>query len=587
MLIFPVAFDPLIKPWRSRMHNHRSFIFSLSTALALAGLMLGCAEEKFDFILPQIAVDACSESVVVVAGRKLGGTSNCGAPFGEAVISTDSSKLVRIFNPSSVPLTITRISLEKGDQSPFRIDHAPQRIDAGKDGEVQLSYRADREIEVMDDLLIESNAGNLTKGEVIRVKVTAKGVDRGLPSLELSSQGCEFGPIAIEQAAQCEITLRNKGQRTLLIESLQIEGSELSNPASAELAAFQFQGKKPVSGEKIEKGKSIQLFVRFLPHEPGQASGKLRVKSNDPMEPIQEVSLSGEGVLPPIAVCGIKTVNGQQFSRTKGIEPLDNVVVTAEGSHATAPNATLKAFEWKVVRRPPGSTMEPHQPTEMETPFYFSNNAYGVDLAGQYAVQLTVEDSNNIRSTNECLVEFEAIPSDSIHVQLVWDTEYGDMDLHLMKKDDQNQFCASSLNARGTPGPIAKRCETVQFDDCNYGNCRPSRSSKGPDWDGLEQTPSDGDPTLDVDDTSGFGPENINIGAALHGSYLVSVHSYSGGRPSGNTVRIYLYGQLAAEFYKVLAPDEWWETAIIHLPDQMSAMPCIEDLSTERLECPL
>ena len=96
-----------------------------------------------------------------------------------------------------------------------------------------------------------------------------------------------------------------------------------------------------------------------------------------------------------------------------------------------------------------------------------------------------------------------------------------------------------------------------------------------------EPTEDGGDPSLDIDDREGFGPENINIDVAVPGEYLVGVDYFTPeGTPIGNTIRIYLYGQLYAEFYRELVPNEFWEVAIINWPEA-----CVEDLSTTASEC--
>src|SRR5688572_18637511 len=350
-------------------------VLSARTVLCFFSLLIafGCTQEKLDFILPQIAVDACSESMVTISGKTLGGTANCQADFGEAEISVDAKKSLWIFNPSSVPLTIKRIGLQKAD-SPFRLVAQPGKVDAGQKVEVHLIHRAMREEQASDELLIESNAGNLKSSQTISVSVSARGVDKGLPSLELHTVGCDFGMVAVKQPVQCEVLLTNRGARSLMLDHVELLEHGSKNASGS--PAFMFQGNFPSDGDVLRQGESAQLYVTFLPEQQGVFAGNVRVRSNDPMSPMQEAKLSGEGVLPPIAVCGIKKVNGTTYSSAKGIEPLDNVVVSAEGSHAEAPGASIRAYEWKIIKRPSGSTIEPHQRTQMETPFYFSNNAF-------------------------------------------------------------------------------------------------------------------------------------------------------------------------------------------------------------------
>ena len=84
----------------------------------------------------------------------------------------------------------------------------------------------------------------------------------------------------------------------------------------------------------------------------------------------------------------------------------------------------------------------------MDTGFSFAGRP-GIDLAGTYVVRVTVVDDLGTRSINDCSVEFEAIPTDTIHVQLVWDTSYGDMDLHMTKKNDAGEYCMNGYSLVG------------------------------------------------------------------------------------------------------------------------------------------
>ena len=103
--------------------------------------------------------------------------------------------------------------------------------------------------------------------------------------------------------------------------------------------------------------------------------------------------------------------------------------------------------------------------------------------------------------------------------------------------------------------------------DCYFAN-------PTPDW--ARNGPSD-DPSLDIDDTNGAGPENINLDnpedtGSLGGQYKVGIHYYRaeadafGGTPwaSDVTVRIYLGGVLASEVQRNLrTTNRFWEVAAI------------------------
>jgi hypothetical protein len=72
-------------------------------------------------------------------------------------------------------------------------------------------------------------------------------------------------------------------------------------------------------------------------------------------------------------------------------------------------------------------------------------------------------------------------------------------------------------------------------DDCNFRNCQGGAVL---DW-GVPGVTID-DPHLDIDDTNGFGPENINIDRPVPGVYRVGVHAWGGA--ANVTVRIYCGG---------------------------------------------
>jgi hypothetical protein len=127
---------------------------------------------------------------------------------------------------------------------------------------------------------------------------------------------------------------------------------------------------------------------------------------------------------------------------------------------------------------------------------------------------------------------------------MFWDTRDTDMDLHLLS-------------------PVAKRWfdeDTNQ--DCFYSNC----TGTPPNWS--NQASDVDDPHLDIDDTDGFGPENINVDRPAAGSYRVGVHAYSGSAGKV-TVRLYCGGS-RLEPRATLGPvaleqDEVWKVADVEI----------------------
>jgi len=190
-----------------------------------------------------------------------------------------------------------------------------------------------------------------------------------------------------------------------------------------------------------------------------------------------------------------------------------------DGSASYDPSGgTIVDWDWQLVSYPSGSavTMPPGDAIR-------SN--FVPDMAGDYVGQLVVtNDAGN--SSEPCTVTLESIPAENMWIEMYWVAPYDDMDLHLVR-------------ANGN---------TESNQDCYYANCVPPQTLN---WG---SSGSDDNPSLDLDDIPGSGPENINIGQPESTTYTVYVHDYSGSNwgqqgadtTSSNdvTVNIYLNGTL-------------------------------------------
>ena len=160
---------------------------------------------------------------------------------------------------------------------------------------------------------------------------------------------------------------------------------------------------------------------------------------------------------------------------------------------------------------------------------------------------------SNTCPQQEATIIVNSLPDEDIHVELTWttpgdpnetDTEGTDVDLHFRH-------------------PNAQRWNQSPY-DCYFANPNPDWGPTGPI----------GNPSLDIDDVNGAGPENINLNdpeftdqTTIPGPYLVGVHYYQSGGlftadygASEATIRIYLGGSLAGTYTRVLdVTDNFWE----------------------------
>lgn len=577
---------------------HRPLWSSLVLGALFTLPMTGCDDVGVIAIAPRIAIDACATPDIKSGGVSVGGVDDCGIDLGTRDISVRYAQIITITNPSNVDLEIESMHFDAETSDPsFAVKVFPSLVGKGLSVEAVITFRPNFESTINGTLVISSNATNApdydgspgaSEYSDILIPVSGTGVDNGIPDILITPGECDFGRVAQGGVAQCTLSVENQGNKTLVLDSVEFVDDK-NVPVDSAIEVFGFFGRPPSENDAIpappDEGSVANISVRFSPDVLGGYSQTLRFLSNDPDEPEILVALRGVGVDPPECVVKVKSVNGTPASPTPSVEPLDDVVLTAEESEASVIEGTIASVAWEIVDRPAGSTVALTAPNGIDTQFTFADGVLGVDLAGRYRVRATVIDDLGTASVNECELDFEAVPTDTILVQLSWDTAFGDMDLHFMKEDDQERFCAS-----GTfDGGLSESCGTTEY-ACYYANCKATNGGR-PDWDNDSVTGSEGDPSLDIDDLCGFGPENINIDVAVAGSYLVGVDFFgftgcSGSGSVGNTLRLYLYGALQAEFYRDMDSGDWWEPAIIHWPGIGNGAPCIEDLSTTELECP-
>jgi hypothetical protein len=190
---------------------------------------------------------------------------------------------------------------------------------------------------------------------------------------------------------------------------------------------------------------------------------------------------------------------------TVDTRPLTDTVITGAG----VDDGSIVGWRWRLVGSPPGSAAGPPAPAgEMTTRFR-------PDIAGEYRLELTVTDDDGDRDT--CIYLVRAVATEGLRIEVNWDTDGTDMDTHLLR-------------------PLPEGTSWFNDNDCYYANC----SELGGDILEWGAPGMDDNPRLDLDVTTGFGPENINVDVPRPGVYRVGVHAFQG---SGRvTVRVYCGG---------------------------------------------
>ncbi len=241
-----------------------------------------------------------------------------------------------------------------------------------------------------------------------------------------------------------------------------------------------------------------------------------------PEEPEQEEEEPPEHEDPedvlPVAVCSVSP------------NPVSPPFESAkwEGGDSYDPmGRSISSYDWTLKRSPSGSAIV------MPTGTTPARSGFEPDLAGNYVAELVVTTTDG-RSSDPCETTLEAVPSQDLWVEMFWTHSGDDMDLHLLRPG----------------GNIESNT------DCYWANC----TGRGLDW-GVNGS-SDDDPSLDLDDITGTGPENINIGTPESGAYTVVVHDYPGSTYNSSndvTVNVYVDGSLYWSATRSLTGEDAYE----------------------------
>lgn len=450
-------------------------------------------------------------------------------------------------------------------QSPIIIESTDQKV-------ITVTYQPQTAGPDIGELQINSNDGVYPN---FSVAITANGAT---PCMEVvPTDLMEFGnaPLVLDRSMETPnhqpLLIKSCGNIALEIKKIEFEGAEFglhqmivpeAQDLLATIPAF-------VEGEAYP---SISVEVGFWPSAEQIYSGRLLIYTNVSVDPYP-VDLVGRGA---VNACPIPDVLQDIYD----VQPLD--IITLDGSSSVDPGGSVKRWSWSVVQRPSGSVSQIVErltsiqdpagggdPDDENTP----TAIFFVDLAGHYEIELKVYDELGLASCDPravAKVSIDAVPKKDLHIQLVWstpadpdetDNKGTDIDLHLRHQLAGAGWGSNAMNY-----------------DCFFNN-------KTPDWGRIGDVLDN--PSLDIDDTNGAGPENINLNEPEVGvTYEIGALYYRAESSFGSdlatpgleheslvTLRIYVRGELLAEYI---------DQSLMHLNDlwSITKIEWCEDVNT-------
>lgn len=407
------------------------------------------------------------------------------------------------------------------------------------------------------------------------------------PCLKVEPNSLDFATVAVGAQNKLEVKLVSCGSEEVAIKAIELA------PTSAAGFGLHFDGKCFANAAApTEQAPALvaindfcPLTVSCSPPELGaQMQGQVVVHSNAGAPRTVTLACKGATEVDCATACMVVKFDGKEASE---VIPQSKLLLDASCSKPSG-NKTIAKYKWS-VQQPNGSFSTFVPSATSKTPAFTPN------VAGKYVFKLEVEDSAGTPGCTAITKEVTVVPDEKLHVELTWDTAAdkdktdeapkpakackavadcpagmlctkgycaagSDMDLHLAHPDAVKVQGQKDGNGDGKPDPWFAPCL-----DCSLLNPLPL-------WGDLGDP--DDDPSLDLDDRDGWGPENVNMLTPELGKlYYVGVHyinDYGFGK-SVPKVRVYVDKTLALEKAgpEMAQGELWCATRVSYSPNQV------------------
>lgn len=425
--------------------------------------------------------------------------------FGEVELPQTGTVQLQITNSGLGPLQISDITVTSDEGDVFAVTPAwPESIKRDEVANIPVTFTPETFITYTGELVITYNGED---SDTFSIPVSGTGVNVPLPDIDVSPRSIDFGTVTAGTASTQYFTINNRGNGDLEV-TVEQTGS----------GAFGLVGATTFT---VPAEQSLPVIVTYSPTSSAGDAGGVTLHTNDPDSSDVEVVMIGNG--------------GGDFEYPVAQIVVDSPVrprtlLFMDGRTSYDPNGLeLTTYNWTLTHVDSGREIDLINGSS-------STPQAQVDIAGDYDVTLQVCNEVDVCSA-PAHQRVEVIPDEDIHVELLWDGPSADFDLHVVQ--DGGDFFQEP------------------YDACF---CNPE-----PDWG---DSGASNDPSLDIDDRSGYGPENINVAEPADGDYTIYVHYFADNADDDvvATLRVFTYGELVSETSRVMSYNNVWQAGRVRWP---------------------
>lgn len=505
--------------------------------------------------------------------------------FGVVSFGQKKAEPMSVLNTGDANLQIKGVKWNAGDPR-FELDVGGKVVAGGKDAafDPPLEVTPGSSLPFTAYFSPDDDKGHTAEIEFLHnatigsAKSTLKG-NFEVPCLLVTPQKkLDMGVVYVGSNVTKSVVLQNCG-------AVDIEVSKTALGEDAQ-GVYTLKSKAPTETEPLKIAKNGKATVDITctpPSENKDAQGKINPftaklsLADNTQTPNKTIDIQCYGTAASCPTAVIVFPDGEQ------IEPQMPIHLDALSSFAK-PGQTIKSYKWKVTKQPAGATNFAFFPNDTSpTPVYgvkgkdpkTGKELVWATVSGEYCFELDVTDSSGTKAcavASSCML---VVPSVALHVELLWDTPADsnktdtgdnagtDLDLHFVHpKAYDGKLCTGTGSGPCQPDLDKDGKTDPWFNgvyDCFWYATTPS-------WG----NPTDGsdNPSLDLDDTDGWGPENLNLVSPENNTlYGIGVHYWAANNffpdDSTATVNVYVSGSLKGSFVQLLHQcDMWWVTQV-------------------------